>query len=92
MLRPFFERVVLNFKILVGKGDCVDFWCDNWLQGGPLLNRMERAPVSFPKVAEVLLGAQWQLESVNDYLNDRLGDEILSFGIVLGSMMERLIW
>ena len=92
MLRPFFEKVVLNSKMLVGRGDSVDFWCDNWLLGGPLLSRVERVPMTYPKVADVLLGAQWQLDSVNDCLSTELREEILSSGIVKGNMMDRLIW
>ena len=58
-LVPFFEHVVMQSKMLVGRGDQADFLCDHWLEGGPLICRVEMRPSFFPKVSEVFVGSQW---------------------------------
>ncbi|CAK9161594.1 unnamed protein product, partial [Ilex paraguariensis] len=63
VLSPWFEVIISNSKMLVGSGSSVNFWCDNWTSGVPLLLRNSTMPVHFPKLSELLIQGQWKLQS-----------------------------
>ena len=63
-LSPWFEVAISNSQMMVGSGEAIDFWCDNWLGSRPLLLRIDETPIIFPKLSAVLQGSSWNLNKV----------------------------
>ena len=77
---------------MAGKGDTIDFWCDNWSGEGALILANFRVPDFYPKFSEVLINGVWELEGVAQYMEDSLLQQINSYHITLSDREDRLVW
>ena len=92
MLYPWFEEVVNNSLKLVGRGDEVDFWCDNWSQLGPLIHRASSAPLNFPYLSQVLVQGRWDFNRVRQHMDEQLIQDVIALQIELSERGDQLIW
>ena len=91
-LVPFFETVVENSQMLVGLGNAIDFWCDNWSGMGSLILKATIAPNVFPKLSELLHDGHWELDTIQQSLDSTTLQEIYSNTPRLSSKDDRLVW
>ena len=58
--------------MIVGIGSSVDFWCDNWSGGGPLVLRNSARLEVFPKLSQLYVDGQWELGDTQHVLDTEL--------------------
>ena len=92
ILKPWFEHVVTNSLVRIRNCLNTDFWCNSWLESGPLLTKVVVPPTVFPSVADMWRNGQWQLDEVDLLLGDQLKSEILLSGMIVSEKNDKKVW
>ena len=85
------DFMVLHMQTLVRDGS-LSFWFDNWLGTGPLAEGKQGTPSSSLVIKNLIAGAEWKLDRVDEALTEEDRRKILNFRIHHSTDWDQYVW